>query len=141
MGSIGRENQVLLNKLQSIAVKGSGAVDGAKHAPPARKLSSHEINRRKQQQEIAQANQRIASRLQNAKSATFDAKKNREDQALQEKYMRNAAQYPVVARDAPRSKVTTRLPPCEPANAPACASTPAAQTLPLRDHAVIAHHT
>ena len=64
MGSIGRENQVLLNKLQSIAVKGSGAVDGAKHAAPPRKLSSHEINRRKQQQEIAQANQRIASRLQ-----------------------------------------------------------------------------
>lgn len=114
MGSIGRENQVLLNKLQSIAVKGSGAVDGAKPAAAPKKLSSHEINRRKQQQEIAHANQRIASRLQNAKSATFDVKKNREEQALQEKYMRNAAQYPVVARDAPRLKVTTTLPPTHP---------------------------
>jgi hypothetical protein len=104
MNSIGRENATLLRKLQTIAMKGSGAVECAKPAAATKRLSSHEINRRKKQQEIAHANMRIASRLQNAKG-TFDSRRMREDQANQEKYLRNVAQYPVAQRDMPyRSK-------------------------------------
>ena len=53
MNSIGRENATLLRKLQTIAMKGSGAVEGAKPAAATKRLSSHEINLRKKQQEIA----------------------------------------------------------------------------------------
>eukprot|EP00293_Proteomonas_sulcata_P016700 CAMPEP_0184293082 /NCGR_PEP_ID=MMETSP1049-20130417/4661_1 /TAXON_ID=77928 /ORGANISM="Proteomonas sulcata, Strain CCMP704" /LENGTH=193 /DNA_ID=CAMNT_0026601013 /DNA_START=29 /DNA_END=610 /DNA_ORIENTATION=- len=109
--AIGRENEVLLTKLQKIAVKGSNAT-GAKGStqPAARRASSQEINRRRKQQEIARQNLMIADRLQNAKSATFDKKKMREDQILQEKYMRNAAHYPVAPRDAPKLKTKPSAP-------------------------------
>jgi hypothetical protein len=69
---IGRENEVLLQKLQRIAVKGSGATGGKVSGEAKRRESSQEINRRRKEQEIARQNLMIANRLQNAKSATFD---------------------------------------------------------------------
>ena len=69
---IGRENEVLLQKLQRIAVKGSGATAGKVSGEAKRRESSQEINRRRKEQEIARQNLMIANRLQNAKSATFD---------------------------------------------------------------------
>jgi hypothetical protein len=67
-----------------------------------KKVSNQEVIRRKREYEIARENLKIADRLQNAKSAAFDRKKIKEHQVLQEKYRRNASQYPVVTGNAPR---------------------------------------
>ena len=126
---IGRENEVLLQKLQRIAVKGSGATGGKVSGEAKRRESSQEINRRRKEQEIARQNLMIANRLQNAKSATFDRyglenfrsfysaldsnfallsrKKMKDDQEMQEKYLRNASMYPV-ATTASAPKVRSR---------------------------------
>lgn len=102
MNDIGRENQVLLQKLQRIAVKGSGATgaQGYKALP-----SSQAVNRMKKEKEIARQNMQIANRLMNAKSATFDKKKMTQDRANQEKYLKNSSQYPVQQTSAPKMKV------------------------------------
>lgn len=71
MQDIGRENHALLQRLQNIAVKGSGAT-GSRGPSVKVAASSHEINRRKKEQEIARENYKIAQRLMNTKSAAFD---------------------------------------------------------------------
>jgi hypothetical protein len=107
MNNIGRENQVLLQKLQRIAVKGSGEIGGSgyKSLP-----SSQAINRMRKEKEIARQNMQIASRLMNAKSATFDKKRMQVDQANQEKYLKNSSQYPVQQTSAPKMKVKPAAP-------------------------------
>ena len=107
MNNIGRENQVLLQKLQRIAVKGSGETGGSgyKSLP-----SSQAINRMRKEKEIARQNMQIASRLMNAKSATFDKKRMQVDQANQEKYLKNSSQYPVQQTSAPKMKVKPAAP-------------------------------
>lgn len=108
MNNIGRENQVLLQKLQRIAVKGSGATGGvAQHRPLP---SSQAVNRARKEKEIARQNMQIASRLMNAKSATFDKKQMTKDRANQEKYLKNASQYPVQQTSAPKLKVRPAAP-------------------------------
>jgi len=108
MNDIGRENQVLLQKLQRIAVKGSGAAGSAGGYRPL--PSSQAVNRMRKEKEIARQNLQIANRLMNAKSATFDKKKMSQDRANQEKYLRNAAQYPVQAASAPKMKTRPAAP-------------------------------
>ena len=108
MNDIGRENQVLLQKLQRIAVKGSGTTGGG----PQRALpSSQAVNRMRKEKEIARQNMQIANRLMNAKSATFDKKKMHQERANQERYLKNASQYPVPqAAAAPRMKTKPAAP-------------------------------
>lgn len=108
MNDIGRENQVLLQKLQRIAVKGSGAAGAGGGYRPL--PSSQAVNRMRKEKEIARQNLQIANRLMNAKSATFDKKKINQDRANQEKYLRNAAQYPVQAASAPKMKTRPAAP-------------------------------
>ena len=110
MGDIGRENQALLQRLQRIAVKGSGTgVGGGGYRPLP---SSQAVNRARKEKEIARQNLQIANRLMNAKSATFDSKKMKQDQANQEKYLRNASQFPVPASSGvkPKKKGPARPP-------------------------------
>lgn len=107
MNDIGRENQVLLQKLQRIAVKGSGATgaQGYKALP-----SSQAVNRMKKEKEIARQNMQIASRLMNAKSATFDKKQMTQDRANQEKYLKNSSQYPVQQMSSAKMKIKPAAP-------------------------------
>lgn len=107
MSNIGRENQVLLQKLQRIAVKGSGATGNAGYRPLP---SSQAVNRQRKEKEIARQNMQIANRLMNAKSATFDKRKMQVDRANQEKYLKNASQYPVQQTSAPKMKVKPAAP-------------------------------
>jgi|NorSeaMetagenome_1021524.scaffolds.fasta_scaffold141613_1 hypothetical protein len=107
MNNIGRENQVLLQKLQRIAVKGSGQTGSSGYRPLP---SSQAVNRMRKEKEIARQNMQIANRLMNAKSATFDKKKMQVDRANQEKYLKNSSQYPVQQTSAPKMKVKPAAP-------------------------------
>ena len=107
MNLIGRENQVLLQKLQRIAVKGSGTTGGA---VPKTLPSSQAVNRMRKEKEIAKQNMQIANRLMNAKSATFDKKQMDKDRQNQERYLKNASQYPVTQTSAPKMKVKPAAP-------------------------------
>ena len=107
MNDIGRENQVLLQKLQRIAVKGSNTTGGGAPRPLP---SSQAVNRMRKEKEIARQNMQIANRLMNAKSATFDKKKMTQEKANQEKSLKNASQYPVPQTSAPRMKAKPAAP-------------------------------
>lgn len=104
-------NARLLAKLQKIA-------DTPSVPPPyslrEKKASSQEINRRRRAEEIAKENMAFAKRLEGVKSATFDQKTMKHDQAMQVRYLKNVSQFPVIAKDSkpkPQKKSIPGRPP------------------------------